>query len=213
MASTQERYNRIAPLYDFFEAGGEILLFRKWRRAFFGNLEGKILEVGIGTGKNIPYYHQNTEVTGIDFSPKMLERAQQRLKKEGRKNVTLLQMDVEHLDFPDNSFDYVITSCVFCSVPNPVEGLKEIRRVLKPTGKLVMIEHVLSNHKLIAWCEYLHNPLTKRLFGAEIIRDTKTNIFRAGLGLSEEKNLALFDVFRLFVAKKGGNEKREIMGN
>ncbi|MBI2548203.1 methyltransferase domain-containing protein [Candidatus Woesearchaeota archaeon] len=213
MASTQERYNRIAPLYDFFEAGGEILLFRKWRKAFFSNLDGKILDVGVGTGKNIPYYHQNAEVIGIDFAQNMLERAKQRLQKEGRKNVTLLQMDVEHLEFPENTFDYVITSCVFCSVPNPVNGLKEINRVLKPTGKLIMIEHVLSKHTLIAWCEYLHNPITKRLFGAEIVRDTKTNIFRAGLNLEEDKNLALFDVFRLFVAKKSGSEKDKPVRN
>lgn len=76
-----------------------------------------------------------------------------------------------------------------------------------------MIEHVLSKHTLIAWCEYLHNPITKRLFGAEIVRDTKTNIFRAGLNLEEDKNLALFDVFRLFVAKKSGSEKDKPVRN
>ncbi len=203
MSTSKEKYNRTARFYDLHSLIAEKLWFIKWRKKFFAPLKGKILEVGIGTGKNIEYYNNNARVVGIDFSEKMLEEAREKLIKSGKKNITLKQMDVENINFKDNSFDYVITSCVFCSVPNPVNGLKEIRRVLKPTGKLIMIEHVLSKNKVIALVEHLNNPITKFFTGANINRNTKQNIIDANLKIIKDQNLALFDVFRLFVAEKG----------
>ena len=102
------------------------------------------------------------------------------------------------MDFEDNSFDYVIATFVFCSVPDPVKGLEEIRRVLKPEGRIILIEHVLSNYKTIAVFEHLHNPITKTFFGFNVNRDTKNNILKAGIKIEEDKELALFDVFRKF---------------
>ena len=174
----------------------------KWRKKYFSNLIGKVLDVGIGTGKNIDYYNNEAEVTGIDFSKKMLEKAKRKLKKSGRKNISLKLMDVENLKFRDNSFDYVTTSSVFCSVPNPIEGLKEIKRVLKPNGKLIMVEHVLSKNKIIAFFENLFNPMVKFLTGVNINRNTRQNIEKSGMVVKKEKNLALIDIFRLFVAEK-----------
>ena len=136
---TREKYDRIASIYDLLESFHEISQFSGWRRKFIFPLKGRILEVGIGTGKNIPYYSDDTEVIGIDFSENMLKRAEKKLLKLGKKNIILKKMDVQLLNFKDSSFDYVVTSCVFCSVPNPVRGLKEIRRVLKPNGKVIMI--------------------------------------------------------------------------
>lgn len=188
--------------YDLFHSIDEWVWFSKWRKKFFSQLKGNILEVGVGTGKNLEYYHPEAKVVGIDFSEKMLEIAKKRLIKSGKKNITLKQMNVEDLEFKDDSFDYVIATCVFCSVPNPVKGLKEIRRVLKPKGKLILIEHVLSKNPLIALIENIHNPLTKYLMGVNINRNTSKNIIKAGFKIVEEKNLALFDVFRLFVAEK-----------
>jgi ubiquinone/menaquinone biosynthesis C-methylase UbiE len=115
-------------------------------RKLLQGVKGKVLEVGIGTGRNIPYYPHNVELTGIDFSPKMVEIA--RKKAKNKENVTILEMDAENMDFNDNSFDTVITSCVFCSVPDPVQGLKEIKRVCKNGGKIVMLEHVRSHKKV-----------------------------------------------------------------
>ncbi len=199
---TKIKYNRNALLYDLFELPVEKLLYSKWRKKYFSPLKGKILDVGIGTGKNIDYYSDKAEVTGIDFSPKMLEKGRQKLAKSGKKNITLIQMDVENLNFKDNSFDYVITSSVFCSVPDPIGGLKEIRRVLKPDGKLIMVEHVLSRNKFISLLENLFNGTVRFFTGVNINRDTGQNIIKSGMEVIDEKDLAMVDVFRLFKAKK-----------
>ena len=199
---TLNKYNRLARVYDLFHKPVEKIWFGKWRKKYLAPLTGKILEVGIGTGKNIDYYNKNAEVIGIDFSEKMLEKAKERLINSNKKNITLKQMDAENLKFKDNSFDYVVTTFVFCSIPNPVKALTEINRVLKPNGKLIMIEHVLSKNKIISLIERIHNPLTKFFMGVNINRDTKQNIIDLGMIIAKDENLALFDVFRLFVVKK-----------
>ena len=201
MLSTDKKYDRAAKLYDFFTSAAEKKWYSKWRREFFTPLTGKILEVGIGTGKSLPSYDEEAEVTGIDFSKKMLQRSRQKLADLERKNITLKEMNVESLDFPDNSFDYVLTSCVLCSVPRCVRALGEMRRVVKPEGRVIMLEHVLSRNRLIAAIEHIHNPFTRLLLGVNVNRDTQQNIIKAGMEIVEEKNLALADVFRLFVAK------------
>lgn len=202
MNSTIRKYNRIARIYDVINRGTEKRWFSKWKKEFFSPLKGKILEVGIGTGKSIEYFGEGAKVIGIDPSEKMLAKAREKLVKLDKENVILIEGDVENMKFEDNTFDYVVTSCVFCSVPNPVNGLQEIRRVLKPTGKLIMMEHVLSKNPIIALIEHLHNPITKFIFGVNINRNTKQNILSSGMKIIEDKNLAVFDVFRLFVAKK-----------
>jgi ubiquinone/menaquinone biosynthesis C-methylase UbiE len=114
-------------------------------------------------------------MTAIDFSPKMLAQAK---RKQERKqlDVHLDLMDVERLYFADNSFDTVVASFVFCSVPHPRKGLKEIHRVLKPGGQLIMLEHVLSANKFMAGVMNLFNPLVVKLVGANINRQTVKNV-------------------------------------
>ena len=202
MNKTKEKYNRFAKYYDVLVKRSEAKWYSKWRNQFFASLTGDILEVGIGTGKSMNCYNHEAKVVGIDFSQEMLAKARQRLVKSGKKNIMLRQMDVENMEFKDNSFDYVTTSCVFCSVPNPIKGFREIRRVLKPGGKLIMIEHVLSDNFIIALLEHFHNPITRFLVGVNVNRNTKQNILDSGMVIVDEKRLALFDVFRLFVAKK-----------
>jgi len=147
------------------------------RKTVIGS-KGKVLEVGIGTGRNIPYYPDNVELTGIDFSPKMVEIA--RGKAKNRKNVKILEMDAENMDFTDNSFDTVVTSCVFCSVPNPVKGLKEIRRVCKNDGKILMLEHVRSQKKVVGELMDVFNFIPLNIYGANINRETYQNLLKAG---------------------------------
>ena len=143
---TKKRYNRIAGMYDLMEMPMEGM-FAKWRKKMLKGASGKTLEVGIGTGKNIPYYPANVDLTGIDFSEKMISKAEARLT--GSKNIRLLVMDAQNMEFEDNSFDTVVTSCVFCSVPDPIQGLREIRRVCKNGGKVLMLEHVRSHKKVV----------------------------------------------------------------
>jgi ubiquinone/menaquinone biosynthesis C-methylase UbiE len=172
----RKRYDRLAPWFDSLEGFLEGLLFRRYRKKLWVQAAGSdILEVGVGTGKNFTFYPGDARITAIDFSPKMLEQAQ---RKRDRKQVgvELALMDVQSLCYADNSFDTVIASFVFCSVPQPRKGLKELHRVLKPGGQLLLLEHVLSSNKAMAAVMNFLNPLVVRILGANINRQTVKNV-------------------------------------
>ncbi len=172
----RQRYDRIAPCFDVLEGALEGLFFSRWRKQLWSMAQGPhILEVGVGTGKNFPLYPPDSRVTAIDFSPKMLEQAR---KKKERRNISvdLELMDVEALSYASNSFDTVIATFVFCSVPRPKKGLQELYRVCKPGGQVLLLEHVLSSNKVMAAMMNTVNPLVKSLVGANINRQTVKNV-------------------------------------
>lgn len=172
----RKRYDRLAPYFDLLEGFLEGLLFRRLRKKLWSQAGGAhILEVGVGTGKNFPFYPADARITAIDFSPKMLEQAR---RKRDRKqlSVDLALMDAQSLDYADNSFDTVIASFVFCSVPKPRKGLRELYRVCKPGGQVLLLEHVLSSNRLMATLMNLINPLMVKIFGANINRETIKNV-------------------------------------
>lgn len=172
----RRRYDRLAPWFDSLEGFFEGLFFRRFRKKLWTQAVGPdILEVGVGTGKNFPFYPDDARITAIDFSPKMLEQAR---KKRDRKqlNVDLELMDVQSVCYADNSFDTVIASFVFCSVPLPRKGLKELHRILKPGGQLLLLEHVLSSNKIMAAVMNILNPLVVGFLGANINRQTIKNV-------------------------------------
>jgi phosphatidylethanolamine/phosphatidyl-N-methylethanolamine N-methyltransferase len=175
-AAIIKKYNRLAPFYEGLEAIVEGLFFKHWREKLWKKVEGQhILEVGVGTGKNFAYYPKNARITAIDFSPAMLEQAKR--KQQARNiDVDLHLMDVEFLQFADNSFDTVVASFVFCSVPSPSKGLKELHRVCKPGGKILLLEHVLSSQPLFAKLMNFLNPAILFLVGANINRTTVKNV-------------------------------------
>ena len=180
----KQRYDRISSLFDVMDH----MIRVSWRKDLLEYLQGIILEVGVGTGANLPYYPSNVHVTGIDFSPKMLAKAEEKIERAKAK-VILREMDAEKMDFPDNTFDNVVSTCVFCSVPDPVKGLKEIRRVVKPEGKIVMLEHMRSENIVAGKMLDLINPLTIRIVGANVNRKTIENIEKAGLKIEQQSNL------------------------
>lgn len=186
---TRARYDRIAYIYDRMEAGVEASRFRHWRAALWQRVQGPhVLEVGVGTGKNFPYYRPGWHITAIDLSPRMLEQARRRAQRE-RVAVDLLLGDAQALPFPDASFDSVVATFVFCSVPDPVKGLRELYRVLVPGGQLLLLEHVLSNQPILRPLMQLANPLVVRMSGANINRETVRNVERAGFELHAVENL------------------------
>lgn len=190
----KKRYSRIAGVYDFIEKPMEGIL-AKWRRELMKEVIGRVLEVGVGTGKNLDYYPDEVKITAIDFSPKMIEKAKQKAIKRDKK-IDLRIMDVQNMEFLDNSFDTVVTSCVFCSVPDPLKGLKEIRRVCKSDGKVVMLEHVISNKPVIGPLMDILNPIPLHVYGANINRDTVKNLKRVGFENIKVRDL-LLDIVKL----------------
>ncbi|NQU79418.1 class I SAM-dependent methyltransferase [Candidatus Woesearchaeota archaeon] len=198
---TQRRYDRFSRIYDTVEYLFETKLFRSLRKKTLSKLEGRVLEIGVGTGKNLKYYDRKAELTAIDLSPKMLEKAQARAKQL-KIHVNLRIMDAQKMEFKDDSFDYVIGTFVLCSVPYPIKALKEIKRVTRKNGKIIFLEHVLSKNKLIALWEHIHNPITRWLFGFNVNRDTKQKIIKSGLKVDNDEKLAFFDVFRRFTCSK-----------
>ncbi|MCL7412656.1 MAG: methyltransferase domain-containing protein [ANME-2 cluster archaeon] len=189
------KYNRISYVYDLMEFMVEFLKFGKWRRLMLSDMGGRVLDMGVGTGKNLEYYPGDCTVVGIDISPKMLEHAKKKAK--GMDNVSLLVMDGEHLAFKDDSFDNVITTFVLCSVPEPVHALQELQRVCKPQGISTNLEHMRSENAYIAFLEDVFNPVSTFFMGVNINRRTIENIKKAGLKVIEERNMGLGNVFRL----------------
>ncbi len=158
----------------------EGLFFKNWRKKLWSNVEGHhILEVGVGTGKNFEFYPTEARLTAIDFSEKMLKQA---LQTKNRKSVAvdLDLMDVQSLAYADNSFDTVIGSFVFCSVPLPIKGLKELYRVCRPGGQVLLLEHVISSNSFVAKLMNGINPIVLALVGANINRNTIKNVKACG---------------------------------
>jgi len=197
----RRRYNRIAPVYDLLEGLVERSRYRQWRQLLWSKVTGKrVLEVGVGTGKNFPYYPAEAEVTAIDFSEKMLARAREKARKQKVK-VNLLPMDVQKMEFPDNSYDTVVATFVFCSVPDSIKGLMEVERVCQPGGKVLLLEHVLSANRVLAWLMNVVNPVVVRVMGPNINRRTVENVVKSGLIVEKVTNLAA-GIFKLIEARK-----------
>ena len=186
----RRRYNRLAFFYDFLEAPMEHLRFAAWRKRLQTAIKGgRALEIGVGTGKNFVHYPGDVHITAIDLSPQMLARAQGRAKKLNLP-VDLREMDVQQLEFPDQSFDTVFATFVFCSVPDPVAGLRELRRVCKPDGKLLLLEHMRPGNFVLGFIFDVLNPLIVRMMGANINRRTIDNILQAGWQIKVAENLS-----------------------
>jgi len=187
---TRRRYDRLAFAYDVLEAPLERLRFAGWRKRLRNRIAGPAaLEVGVGTGKNFPYYPSGVQVVGIDLSPHMLMRARRKTSKLDL-NVDLREMDVQSLDIPDHCFDTVFATFVFCSVPDPVAGLRELRRICKPSGRLLLIEHMRPENIVLGLIFDVLNPMVVRMMGANINRRTMDNILSAGWTVRIEENLS-----------------------
>ena len=180
----KKRFDRISSKFEVMDH----FVKEDWRKELLKGVHGHILEVGVGLGTNFKYYPQEATVKGIDFSPKMLERARENLDSAAA-NIELFEMDVENLEFEDNSFDYIVSTCVFCSVPNPVKGFKELRRVIKPNGKIVMLEHMRSENEIIGKVLDFFNPVSVNLIGVNINRKTLSNLYQANLEVDEQEFL------------------------
>lgn len=196
-AATRRKWDQAARIFDLVGGWG---VERRWQPAkkwLFSKMDGKILFVAVGTGLDITSFPPGKDITGIDISPKMLEKAAPRANAYPG-DVKLQVMDVHQMDFPEGSFDQVFTSCTFCSVPDPVNGLKALRRVLKPGGYLGMFEHTGSRVFPFNVMLNIMNPVARRI-GPEVNRDTVANVRAAGFEITAVTNIYM-DVVKIIEA-------------
>ena len=185
------KYSKIAKFYDMLEWPVEVLAFKKPRKEAVFYAYGHVLEVGIGTGKNLPYYKKNIDLTGIDFSSGMLQIAEKKKTQMGFNSLQLYEMDVQNLKFKENTFDTIVSTFVFCTVPDPIAGLKEVYRVLKPQGKVIFLEHMKSKYFLLNIMLYVMNIFSKNLLGTSMIRETQKNMAQFALSVDRSIRPAL----------------------
>jgi len=156
-------YAFLSPVYDILFNR----IFHPGRVAAINLLEIKpgdrVLEVGVGTGLNLPLYPRDCSITGIDISVEMLQKARERVRELGLPNVTLGVMDASKLEFPGDTFDHVLATYVISAVPDPVRTLQEMRRVCKPQGHVVMLNHFRSENPVLGALEWMVAPVCTRI--------------------------------------------------
>ena len=184
----QSKWDRASRSYDWM-VGAEEARFGPAKARLFQRMAGRCLMVAAGTGHDFAYFPQDLGIVAIDVSAGMLARARGRVSRY-RGSLHLVQADVQRLGFADQWFDTAVTVCTFCSVPDPVRGLRELRRVLRPEGRLLLFEHVRSRIAPIGWMQDLMTPITRRL-GPDMNRDTLANVQRAGFHVLRETNVYL----------------------
>jgi len=188
---TQEKWDRAARSFDMMSANGPEKRWRPAKLKVFSHMrpDARILFLALGTGLDIETFPEGCDITAIDISPNMVEKAKARIDAYDG-NLRAEVMDLHDMSFAERSFDQVFTSCTFCSVPRPVDGLNALFRVLKPGGELHMFEHTGSHIFPFSLMMKLMSPLASR-FGPELDRDTVANVQMAGFELKEVNHVFL----------------------
>lgn len=199
-ARQRRRWDRAARYYDLLTAAGDRMMgLARGRSWAVGRLpRGRILEVGAGTGKNVPHHPPGGRIILTDVSPEMLRRAKRRAR--GRPEFSFVVTDAQALAFKDQAFDAALATCVFCSVADPAAGLHEVRRTLKPGAPAVLLEHIRPPGLRGRLFDFL-DPLASRLLGPHINRRTLETVQRAGLPLTEARDV-FSDWVKLIVARR-----------
>lgn len=177
-----DRYQRIARLYDFLDLPFEYTRYRRFRSQLFESLQGRILDAGVGTGRNFPFYPPGARIVGIDFSPAMLARAERR-RSQSTAEIELRTMDVTRLDFPNEWFDAAVASFLFCVLPDELQtpALGELRRVVKPGGTIRLLEYVRPHGRVRRLITKVWQPWIAWAYGAGFDRRTEKHISETDL--------------------------------
>jgi len=163
-------YEKEAHKYDRQMRFFERLLFTGGREWVCAQAAGEVLEIAIGTGRNLPHYPPDVQLTGIELSPAMLELARARARELGRQ-VDLRVGDVQALEFPDESFDTVVSTLTLCTIPDDRVAVAEVRRVLRPDGRFLLLEHVRSRLLPVRLAQRMLDPLAVRFEADHLLRE------------------------------------------
>ena len=200
----RRRYQRIAPLYDLLDLPFEYSRYRKIRPLLFEGLSGRLLDAGVGTGRNMPFYPSGSEVVGVDLSPAMLKRA------EGRRtlspaSVRLVEMDISRLIFPDAFFNAAIATFVFCTLPDELQvpALRELGRVVRPQGTIRLLDYIRPEGRIRRMLTQIWQPWVGWAYGAHFDRQTEQKVSEAGLVLTSA-HFVVDDLIRLIEARPAG---------
>jgi phosphatidylethanolamine/phosphatidyl-N-methylethanolamine N-methyltransferase len=200
-------YSEFAPLYD--KIFGKIFYSRLER--VIDDLEippgAKVLEVGAGTGTSFPAYPTHCEVIGIDLAPDMLTRARQKIEDHGWTHLRVMEMNALSLDFPDNTFDYVMAFHVVTVVPDPIQMISEAKRVCKPGGSIVIVNHFTSDVPVLGSMTEALDPLTRKLGWRTNLR-LKPFIQAADLSVQRAYKLSKTSLYTVVLGSKSRNGRR-----
>ena len=193
-------YDKQATHYDTVISLAERLLFPGGRQWAAGHAAGRVLEVGIGTGRNLPFYPQGVELTGIELSSAMLERARTRAARLGRP-IELILGDAQQLPLPAAHFDTVVATLTLCSISDHTAAVAEMARVLRPGGRLVLLDHAASPRPAVRAIQRLLDPLFVRLAADHLLRQPEQAVVAAGLAIDRLTRAKAGIVTRLLAHK------------
>jgi ubiquinone/menaquinone biosynthesis C-methylase UbiE len=180
----QKVWDKRAPSYDRWMHFMDKLLFGDGRAWVCSQARGDVLEVGVGTGRNLPFYPDDLRLTGIDLSERMLAVARRRARELGRV-VDLRQGDAQALSFPDASFDAVIYALSLCSIPDDRKAVAEMKRVLRPEGRLLLLDHVPATSRLGRDLQWLLEQATLRFEGEHLLRRPLEHVVAEGFEIEQ----------------------------
>jgi len=193
-------YDTMAPRYDRLIGVAERVLLGDGRQWACAQATGRVLEVAIGTGRNLPFYPEGVQLTGVDLSPRMLDRAGARAETHPSP-VDLQLGDAQHLAYSDATFDTVVATLTLCSIPDDGAAVAEMIRVLRPGGRLVLLDHVASPNPVVRAVQRLFDPMLVRLQADHLLREPATAVRRAGLVIEQLERSRWGVVLRLAARK------------
>lgn len=192
----RDHYDRTADHYDRKIRIPEVLLFSGGRAWAAGLARGDVLEVAVGTGRNFPHYRPGVHVVGVDVSASMVALARAHVPPDG-VTVELRVGDAQRLDVADGAFDTVVATLALCSIPDDSEAVREMVRVLRPGGRLPLLEHVRSPIPLVRLVQRLLEPVFLRLEGDHLLREPEVRVGEAGLQIDRLRRSRFGLVMRL----------------
>jgi len=169
-----------------YSSRNEGMMLRKWRQELLRHAKGDVLELAVGAGANFPYYPAEVNVTATDFSPEMLKKAQV-AATEHDLAVQFMLADIDKLEFPDHSFDTIVSSLSFCSYEQPLHVMQKLKRWCKPNGNILIIEHGISSYPVVSFMQRMLDPLMFRFIGCHHTRNILDLVRQSGMLITHEE--------------------------